>query len=115
MSSTIERLRSPIGPQVALSAVHDAPVVMAASVSEQASFVAGEDGVDHCGTSTESPDGAAGHQLAQPIPFALGQIEQLGCRGYLFRWLAEQHAGLDVRQQLLRQSWPPRCRRRSAR
>jgi hypothetical protein len=33
----------------------------------------------------------------------------------LFRWLAEQHAGLDVRQQLLRQSWPPRCRRRSAR
>ena len=55
--------------------------------------------MDDGGAGADAPDGAALDELAEPVPFAFGEVEQLGRRGDLLGWLAQQHPGLDVRQQ----------------
>ena len=43
---------------------------------EQAPFVAGQHGVDDGGPGPDAPQGAALDELAEPVPFVLGEVEQ---------------------------------------
>ena len=60
------------------------------------------------------PDRTARHELAEPAPFAFGEVEHLGCAPRSARVVGAAALGSGCPTAARRRSSPPRCRRRSA-